>query len=242
MNFVLSAFNKSLPIAVILAAISFTGFIGVAHADYTIDDVAPYVYTAPALSAGSLIASISFDQIESVIASDSSGNGNDAILSDDSVWAPGVSSSAISFDGGDNRALIPNDVIGAGSVTVCAWYNVNSTPVGAVLVSNNAFSISLNSFGAFDISNNGGANSVSTIGSIVPGTWNRICIARAESGDVSVYINGSLNAQGNAGAPLLGTEVSIGNSSWNDDHGFDGMVDDVRIYAGALSADQISAM
>ncbi len=239
MNFNISTHNKSLSIAVFSAI---AGFFGIAHADYTIDDITPYVYTAPALPTGSLIASVSFDQVESLIAGDSTGNGNDAVLSDDSVWAPGISNSAISFDGGDNRALIVNDVIGAGSVTVCAWYNVNSTPTGAVLISNNAFSISLNASGNFDISNNGGINSISTTGSVIPGNWNHICIARAESGDVAVYINGSLNAQGNAGAPLLGTEVSIGNSSWDDTRGFDGMVDDVRIYAGALSAEQISTM
>ncbi|MES2315009.1 MAG: LamG domain-containing protein [Patescibacteria group bacterium] len=239
MNFNISTLNRSLSIAVVSAVV---GFFGIAHADYTTADVEPYVYTAPTLSAGSLIASISFDQVESLVASDSSGNSNDAILSDDTVWATGVSDSAISFDGGDNRALIPNDVIGSSPVTVCAWYNVNSTPVGAVLISNNAFSISLNTSGNFDISNNGGVDTVSTTGEIAPGNWNHICVARAESGDVAVYINGSLNVQGNAGAPLLGTEVSIGNSSWNDDHGFDGMVDDVRIYTGALSAEQILAM
>ncbi|HTK33472.1 MAG TPA: LamG domain-containing protein [Candidatus Paceibacterota bacterium] len=242
MNFVLPAYSKSLSISAVFAIVSFICTIGVARADYTINDVAPYVYTAPALPSGSLIASISFDQIESVVASDSSGNANDAVLSDDSVWAPGISGSAISFDGGDNRALIPNDVIGTGSVTACAWYNVNSTPAGAVLISNNAFSISIDASGTFEVSNNGGANTVSATSQIVPGNWEHVCVARSQSGDASIYINGVLNAQGNAGMPISGTEVSIGNSSWNDDHGFDGMVDEVRIYAGALSASQISAL
>ncbi|MDD5164994.1 MAG: LamG domain-containing protein [Candidatus Pacebacteria bacterium] len=239
MNFNLSILNKSLLCALISV---FAGFAAYAHADYTTADIEPFVYTAPVLADGSLIVELSFDEIESLISHDSSGNSNDAILSDDSVWAPGISGSAISFDGGDNRALIPNDVIGTGSVTVCAEYNVNSTPAGVVLISNNAFSVSLNVSGNFTVSNDGGTNSVSTTGTIVPGSWNHICVARTESGDVSIYINGSLNVQGNAGTPVSGTEVGIGNSPWDDTRGFDGMIDDVKIYTGILSASQISSI
>ncbi len=239
MNFNLSALNKGISAALISV---FAGSVAVAHADYTTADIAPFVYSAPMLAEGSLIANLSFDDVESLISHDSSANGNDAVLSDDSVWAPGVSGSAISFDGDDNRALIPNDIIGTSAVTICAWYNVNTMPVGAVLISNNAFSISFNASGNLIVSNNGGVSSVSTSAIAVPGNWYHICVARAESGDVSVYTNGSLNAQGNAGTPVAGTEIGIGNSSWDDAHGFDGMIDDVRIYAGALSAEQISTL
>ena len=201
---------------------------------------APFVYVAPAVPVGSLIAHISFNETGGTVAHDSSSNGNDALVSEDAVWAPGMNSDisgsmngAISFDGTNDRALILNDIIGTGSATVCASYNANTLPVNAVLISNSQFSISINQNGALAVTNDG-SHFVTSSSSIIPGTWNIICVARNASGQTTLNINGQLSAQGDAGVPVIGSSIGIGGHPWYNDRGWDGLISDVRIYSGLL--------
>ena len=229
-----------------LAFTAFVGLFGVSHAD-TIDpaenaDLTPvFVYSAPAIPVGSLIAHISFNETDGTVAHDSSSNGNDALVSEDTVWAPGmnsdasgIGSGAISFDGTNDRALVPNDIIGIGSVTACVSYNANSLPSGAVLISNSQFAISLNQNGALTVTNDG-SHFVTSSSSIIPGTWNTVCVARDASGQTTLNINGQLSAQGDAGSPVAGSSVGIGGHPWYDGHGWDGLISDVRIYSGIVN-------
>lgn len=238
----MKSFAKTTCSALVLAAIASFGVLSIVRADEisnidpaeNSDITAPFVYSIPVVPSGSLIAGISFDETDGEVARDSSQNGNDAIVASDTVWAPGMSGGSISFDGTDARALIPNDVIGTASVTVCAWYNANTSPAGAILISNSKFSIYINQNGSISVTNDG-INAVSTSDSIISGAWNHICVARDTSGTVSVNINDRLSAQGYAGQPVVGAEVGIGGHPWENNHGWDGMIDDVRIYSGIVN-------
>jgi len=199
------------------------------------DITAPFAYVAPAIPNGSLIAHISFNENDGTVAHDSSGNGNDALVSEDTVWVPGMNGGAISFNGTNDRALIPNDIIGIGSVTACVSYNANSLPSGAVLISNSQFAISINQNGAVAVTNDG-SRFVASSNSIIPGTWNTVCVGRDASGQTTLNINGALNAQGDAGIPVAGSSVGIGGHPWYDGHGWDGLISDVRIYSGIVDA------
>lgn len=206
MDFNISTLNKSL----ILSVVALSTVVGVARADYTVDDVAPYQYQAPVLTDGSLIASISFDQVGATIAVDTSGNGNDVIMPDDVVYADHDSGSAFSLGGDSNGALIANDIIGIGSVTVCFDFNANSTVLGSTIVDDSSFSIFISSSGAL-VSSDG-----SVIAQIVPGSWQHVCTS---------HVSGSI---------AQGTAVSIGNSI-DGQHGWDGLIDNVQIYQGIVS-------
>jgi hypothetical protein len=72
------------------------------------------------------------------------------------------------------------------------------------------------------------------------GQWVHLLVV-AESGSTSLYVNGEINEVNTTDAATLGTDagsrVRIGST--NDDDYFDGLIDDVKIFNYALTAEQV---
>jgi hypothetical protein len=198
--------------ALVLAMAQSLAFSAFVQADMTTDDTAPYQYQAPALADGSFIASISFDQAGADASKDASGNGNDAIMPDDAVYAEHDGGSAFSLDGDTSGALIADDVIGSGSVTVCLDLNANTVKAGAKLIDDGSFSISVDAAGNIVSSESG------ILAQLQPGSWQHVC---------AFHVSNDPAPQGSA--------VAIGNSVSDDQHGFDGLIDNLDIYQGIVS-------
>jgi hypothetical protein len=204
--------KKVLVIVPVIIALQSLVFSVAAFADMTTDDTAPYQYQAPALADGSLIASISFDQADADISKDASGNGNDAAMSDDAVYADHNGGYALSLDGSSSGALIADDIIGVGSVTVCLDFNANTAKAHAKLIDDGSFSISVDETGNI-ISSDG-----QVLTQVQPGSWQHVCASHVSDASVP-----------------QGSAVAVGSSVSDDQHGFDGLIDNVDIYQGIVS-------
>lgn len=96
--------------------------------------------------------------------------------------------------------------------------------------------------------NNNGMR-LSSVGAAANGDWQYI-VAVFEANGTKLYINGNLAASDNAAVnigELFTTDAStwIGHGNWNEDtkgEGFQGSVDDFRIYGRALTDDEIAAL
>jgi Concanavalin A-like lectin/glucanases superfamily len=185
------------------------------------------------------------------------GTVNGAILTTDRFGNP---NSAYSFDGTSANIQLNNaSNFANSSYTYSAWVSVNNLIAYSVATT------------ILSIGNSGGdqffgqLNNVTTSGlgwhygtsinfntvaqpplvsynSIVTNTWVHVAIVRTQS-DRKMYINGQLAATNTATIPYYSTPViaTIG-SRYNGVQPFNGKIDDVKIYNGALNDAQITAI
>jgi len=187
---------------------------------------------------------------------DSSGNNLNGELVDDPVWVAGVQGTALQLIGG-NHVAVPGyeGILGTHARTSAAWINVNTTSASIITwgpsgegtkwvmrTHNGPASLRLecgrgNTYGTTDL---------------VDGEWHHVAVVLVDDGspDVSellLYVDGKLDPIDPTGTPRAmntssGGEFRIGYDLNNTGRTFDGMIDDVRIYDRALSADDIQAL
>jgi hypothetical protein len=168
-------------------------------------------------------------------------------LTNGPTWAPGdgVRSGALRFDGDDDVVNIPaNAALATSDYTVAAWFKPDTENVAALFEHNRYTN---NWYGLFP---NPGfmhgrfANSGTTTmngGTVYNGEWNHVAITH--SGSIgTIYDNGVVAISGTVGtdAPTLGSGSTIGNNNSNE--GFEGLIDEVRIYNRALTPFEISQL
>ncbi|MBL7187739.1 MAG: hypothetical protein ISS70_15560 [Phycisphaerae bacterium] len=187
---------------------------------------------------------------------DSSGNNLHGVLVDNPVWVTGVQGTALQFSGG-NHVAVPGyeGILGTQSRTSAAWINVTKTsasiitwgPAGSgtkwiMRTHNGPASLRLecgrgNTYGTTDLAD---------------GEWHHVAVVLIDDGspDVSellLYVDGALDPIMDGGTPnqmdtSSGGEFRIAYDLNNTPRTYDGMIDDVRIYDRALSADEIQAL
>lgn len=83
---------------------------------------------------------------------------------------------------------------------------------------------------------------VDTIGIITLDVWQMLVVTMNEAGDVIVYKDGFQVNTGSIGIPDIITRTSnfIGESNWEADELYNGMMDDMRIYNYAITADDVA--
>jgi hypothetical protein len=81
-------------------------------------------------------------------------------------------------------------------------------------------------------------------GAITNGTWMHFAATVDGSGQMSLYVNGTLAASTAAVVPEVGVRTNnfIGKSNWTADALFDGAIDNLVIANGAMSASQVAAL
>jgi alpha-L-arabinofuranosidase len=201
-------------------------------------------------------AYLTFDEGTGTVAYDSSGNGNDATLLGDAGWTPGiVGPFALSLPGTQGSyADIPAVVVDTTqSFTVAAWVRLNSVGGFQTFVSEdsgyqsafflqkrgntNTFTFTLPFNGT-----NGPGTAVFADSGIVPavGRWYHVAgVYDAAAHSASIYVNGALADSNFAvfSSPANGN-TGIGHGQYANGYvdWVDGAIDDVRLYAAALSA------
>ncbi|HOO70675.1 MAG TPA: Ig-like domain-containing protein [Spirochaetota bacterium] len=185
-------------------------------------------------------------------ANDESGNGlngtvNGAILTSD---RDSNSNSAYDFDGSNDYIYIgnPSELTGMSALTVSVWVYTHSAPSpnSSIIVKGDGTNTSYG-FGLADtsgtISFNCNYSGSITSTTIDFNTWVHLLLVWNGS-TAQMYYNNSIIGSMSCSGTISGSEVlSIGRcGSWTSWAYFDGIIDDVRIYDRALTADEIEAL
>ncbi len=202
---------------------------------------------------GRLVAHWKFDDGSGNIAADSSGNGHNGTLLGDTSWVDGIVGGALAFDGDGDYVDIgkdPNFDI-KNQITVSAWIKVTAFDRDwqAIVAKGDR---------AWRLQRNVGENTLefACSGLVVPGTdwgqiygttdvndghWHHIAGVYDEE-KLYLYIDGNLDASAEAPGNIRVNDepVYIGENSQTPNRFWNGLIDDVRIYSYALSAEEIS--
>ncbi|MHC4431670.1 MAG: LamG domain-containing protein, partial [Planctomycetota bacterium] len=197
-----------------------------------------------------------FNEGSGTTAIDSSGNNLHGELVDDPVWVAGVQGSALQFVGG-NHVAVPGyeGILGTQSRTSAAWINVNKTSASIITWgpsgSGTKWIMRTHNGPATLRLECGRGNTYGTT-DLVDGEWHHVAVVLVDDGspDVSellLYVDGKLDPIMPGGTPnqmdtSSGGEFRIAYDLNNTGRTYDGMIDDVRIYDRALSAEEIQAL
>ena len=195
-----------------------------------------------------LVGYWTFDDASGDTATDSSGNNNTGTLTGDPVWTSGKKGGALEFDGSGDyiNAGDVDSVDGLSTVTVAMWVKPESSIFGLAIdkaqsSSQSRLSIENSSELApkFYISNSGGVS----FGTLEQNKWAHL-IGTYDGVTMKTYVNGSL-----VNSSALSTTVSdtsnpllIGGRNSANPLYFTGLIDDVRIYNTALSAEEVQTL
>ncbi|MHA2314518.1 MAG: LamG domain-containing protein [Candidatus Hermodarchaeia archaeon] len=190
------------------------------------------------------------------LAIDSSGNNLNGELVNEPLWVAGIQGTALQFADGSHVAVSGYEgILGTHARTSTAWINVTKTSASIITwgpsgegtkwvmrTHNGPATLRLecgrgNTYGTTDL---------------VDGEWHHVAAVLEDDGtpdvsEIKLYVDGKLDPIMEGGTPRQmntssGGEFRIGYDLNNTGRTFDGMMDDVRIYDRALSADDIQAL
>jgi hypothetical protein len=200
---------------------------------------------------------LTFDATSGTSAPDASGNGHTGTLAGGALWAAGKIGNAISLNGSSGYVSLPDDIVAdVADCTISAWVywkvSGNSQRIfdfgngtGRYMMLTPRDSTGVLRF-AITTNLNVGEQSVKSAAALPTGKW--VHFAVTLSGSVAtLYVDGV--AVGNNStvqlAPFRLGHTSrnwIGRSQYSSDPYFNGLVDDFRIYYGAMSAAEIGSL
>jgi hypothetical protein len=206
-----------------------------------------------------LFAYYPFDQTAGPTIPDASGNGHAGTLAGTATFPAGVTGNGLSLPGvsGDYVALPAALLQTVTSVTITLWVNVRADQTWQRAFD---FGSSANVYmfltphaggttvARFAISTSGNTNEQRLDApAVLPvGTWTHVAIVLG-SGGGTLYINGAVVGT-NAALTLRPSDLGattndwIGRSQFTADPSFNGQIDELRIYASALTAGQITTI
>ena len=208
-----------------------------------------------------------FDDGTGTIAADSSGKGNDGTFVGDPEWVAGKFGSGLLFDGqGGERVSLGNLDVASGAITITCWFKANTldTPGQDPRMVSKAFGGAGNDHiwllssargGGekrlrFRLKTNDGSDTTTLVGGqgagdrVLPvGEWTH-ATATWEGTTMRVYVNGIETGSTDRGGTSVTVDPAVGAAIGNQPVGaenrpFDGVIDDVRIYARALTVAEI---
>jgi hypothetical protein len=217
-----------------------------------IDDIRLYgktpVYVNPVQPAATgLVGYYTFDEGSGTVAKDTSGKGNNGTINGSTSWVAGTKGGALMLGGTGYVVIdgVAKSIPADNNFTVSAWIKTKGTS-GYVVASNDSasghvFTIGPGSGGYLQVV----ANSSRTYPpAINDDEWHLITYVR-DGTTASIYVDGMLvGTETPSGTPSTQTRWSIGQE-WDDATPSDfytGAVDDVRIYARPLSAEEVAGL
>jgi hypothetical protein len=194
---------------------------------------------------------------------DSSGNGNNGLLSGDVSWSSGVfGGSGLSFGGSDGEVKVADNLAlePATSVTVSAWFRGGSSPGAfryiAAKGANGCIAASYGLYSGpdggleFYISQQHGsvyARSPDAGGGVWNGTWH-LAVGTYDGATIRLYVDGTEVGSGTSYPGALeyllpnSNDFYIGNYPGCTDHDFAGGIDDVMVWGRTLSQGEIQSL
>jgi len=202
-----------------------------------------------AIPSTDLVAHWSFNEGKGSVLVDRSGNGNDGVIHG-AFYVPGLEGTALSFDGINDHVSVPfSDSLSMdGAFSVEAWYLPESTGKGnPILIKGNSntqprdYGLGQNAYAEarFSSTHGSGWNEFCDAphGFLDQDGWNHIVGVYDGGSTASIYLNGELRDEQ--------TWYSISTSQYGIEIGgwssfMEGLVDEIRIYRRALTAEEIS--
>jgi len=203
------------------------------------------------------------------VAADSSGNGIDGVFVGDPEWVAGKFGSGLEFDGqGGERVSLGNLDVDAGAISLTCWFFADTldTPGQDPRMISKAFGGGTNDHIwmmscsrqdgekrlRFRLKTNDGGQVTTLIGGqgtpeerVIPvGEWGH-ATATWDGTTMRVYLNGIETGSADRGGSAVFVDPAVGAAFGNQPVGgenrpWDGILDDIRIYTKALSAEEIA--
>jgi len=211
-------------------------------------------YAAIGPSTNGLVGWWKFDETEGTLAADSSGNGHNGTLMNGPTWTTGPVRGALSFDGtNDQVTCVESAALRiSGDLTIAFWTKKNAEAKMASRIIGKGNS-AVRSYGVWEEAGNDGRLLFQQLDSAGSGinmwTTNKLAVATwyhvaavVQGSRATMYINGKPDSSGKRGifGPASTEPLTFGYSGWNDH--YPGVLDDVRIYNRALTADEIAEL
>jgi uncharacterized repeat protein (TIGR02543 family) len=199
-----------------------------------------------------LVAHWKFDDGSGNSAVDSSGNSNTGILVNGPTWTTGKFNGGLSFDGLDDTVEIGTADLNSGAGTIALWgYAVSFAPTTQYLFghasqpwANRIQLYTDDQEGYLDLGLGNSHSTHTRIHNLDTQRWYHIAL-NWDGSNYTVYVDGSAQATGAySGLSMLETYADIGNAGnrANRTEGFNGTIDEVRLYIRALSASEVSGL
>jgi uncharacterized membrane protein len=215
--------------------------------------------TAASTGGSGPIVKLPLDDGSGTTASDASGNGNNGALQNGPTWTAGRSGGALNFDGSNDTLVVASssslNTITTG-LTFAAWVYRNTTQPAFVSVASRQVGTTFyehfylgfeNGNYRWFVNTTGGYSSIALGGSSPSGQWVHL-VGTYDGSTVKLYVNGALNFStphsGTFAADTTGITIGAthNDASRAPEEPFNGKVDDVNIYAYALTAQQVQAL
>jgi prepilin-type N-terminal cleavage/methylation domain-containing protein len=204
-------------------------------------------------AAGSeILADWEFDDGSGTTASDTSGNGKNATLTNGPTWrcastnksyTPSGQGCVLNLDGVNDYVSTP--AISLGDGTISLWFNNQSSTSGDVILGKRTggcfgSAVYVNPPNNLQIYNGGPETAITN--SLQPYKWYNLVVVRTGSGaEADFYLNGRPVLQNAYNISLNDLIASIG-SSCAGGNAFGGYIDNVRVYGIALGAARIERL
>ena len=200
---------------------------------------------------------LKFEESSGTTAADATGNGWNGTLVNGPTWVAGESGNAVSMNGTNQYVSLPAGVVSSlNDFTISAWVKLNAlstwarlfdfgTGTGDFMFLTPTASPSGVRFG-ITTSGSGNEQSINYTNNLSLGVWHNIAVTFA-AGIGILYVDGlpvATNSAINLTPSLLGntTQNWIGRSQFSNNPYLNGLVDDFRIYNGALSPGEIASL
>jgi phosphodiesterase/alkaline phosphatase D-like protein len=215
-----------------------------------------HTFTTPALPP-SLEAHWQFDETSGTLAADASGNGRDSTLEQGASFASGHLGNAVAFDGNDDYVDAGSFDITGQELTISTWINpaqftgkYRDNRILAKATSDaeqdhywmlSGIKQGDDTVLRFRLKTDGDTTTlVANTGNIPLNQWSH-AVARYDGSTMTLYLNGQ-EVGSTAKSGELSTDANVGINIGRNPSGYgpwNGMIDDVRIYSRALTAQEI---
>ena len=213
---------------------------------------------SPAYAANGPVASWPFDEGSGTAVHDTSGHGNNGVISGDAQWVSGFSGSALSFDGNTGRMRVPDSASldPTNAVSVTAWIRATE-PQGDFnyILAKGASGCLAASYGLYTGPNGGLMFYVARNRGLTytrspdagHGVWNgswHLVVGTYDGSSVRLYLDGSQVGNGTAHTGPIDydfpdNDLFIGHYNTCPTEDFHGEVDSAQIYNRALTPSEI---
>lgn len=188
-----------------------------------------------------------FDEGKGAVATDSSAKKNDGTINGEVAWVEGKVAGAVSFPEGKDTSATLAAIKGLGTDnaahSISAWVKVAKLP------ENRAWILLLGNEGEGAhhwLINNAGETQFGVWGgnqvkpALEVGKWKHVAVT-FDGKELVGYVDGKKTESVEATFNLQGIPVSVAKAC-NGENAFEGQVDDLRIFARALTADEVAAL
>ncbi|WP_314225701.1 LamG-like jellyroll fold domain-containing protein [Streptomyces zaehneri] len=194
----------------------------------------------------------SLDEGTGTLAKDEGPNATPLALREGASWTPGVSGSALRFDGRKQYAETAGPVLDtAGSYSVAAWVRLDAIPGNYATAVSQDSRATANSFylqyghGTFAFSTPGEHRAQVAVPAETGRWYHLVGVRDAASNQIRLYVDGKLAATATGGTALPSTgPLTVGRAHWdgaNVDF-WNGAVDEVHGVDRALSTEEVSTL